>query len=671
MGNITHKIRRLKDGQEVIHAGPGMASLWVRGHGETSKLLLNVDGHVREIATDDPDVGGDFMTGPASATDNAIVRFDGATGDLAQNSTPTVEDDGQIGNVTDPTSLQDVATKNYVDNLVATVNVGGAAQNSFLVSGGQVVWQSNYTFTVSSAIYYINGVLYTSPQTDITLTAAHATLDRIDVVAVNDSSAVVVVDGTPSSTPSEPTIDPGTQLKLTIITVGANTTQPADVTQVVVYTNNVGSPTEWNWSTSGSGFNVNSTNNPRSATKDIEGTTVTAGSYAQGQIGTGSLDPNLYTFLVMYIRSKATWQNKRGLQVTLRSNGVQRGSTITINQNAFGFASNQTSSYQQVAIPITQFAVTEGLTIDQVRIADFGGSIGFYLDDISFQGGVTNSGTPGITQEQADARYRLLSVPLVLSSAADVSGDLPLANLVQGTALSVLGVAGNVTADHADIVAVSDFQVLRRSGTSVGFGPINLASSQAVTGDLPFANLTQLAGLSVAGVAGSSTADIAAITAGSDAQVLRRSGSSVGFGAIDLASSAAVTGLLATANLTTPIKTRALVFNIDGGGSAITTGEKLDLYVPFDCTIVEATVLADQSGSIVLDVWKDTYANYPPSVADTITASAKPTLSSATKSTDSTLTGWTTSISAGDSLRVKVDSVSTVTRVLLTLKVTM
>ena len=32
------------------------------------------------------------------------------------------------------------------------------------------------------------------------------------------------------------------------------------------------------------------------------------------------------------------------------------------------------------------------------------------------------------------------------------------------------------------------------------------------------------------------------------------------------------------------------------------------------------------SGSIVIDVWKDTYANFPPIVADTITASAKPTL---------------------------------------------
>lgn len=107
---------------------------------------------------------------------------------------------------------------------------------------------------------------------------------------------------------------------------------------------------------------------------------------------------------------------------------------------------------------------------------------------------------------------------------------------------------------------------------------------------------------------------------------------------------------------------------IDGGGSAITTGVKLDVFIPNAITLTQATLLADQSGSIVLDLWVDSYANYPPTVADTITASAKPTLSSAIKSQDSTLTGWTTAIAAGSSLRVNVDSATTVTRVVLALK---
>ena len=58
----------------------------------------------------------------------------------------------------------------------------------------------------------------------------------------------------------------------------------------------------------------------------------------------------------------------------------------------------------------------------------------------------------------------------------------------------------------------------------------------------------------------------------------------------------------------------------------------------------------------------------PPTPADSITASAKPTISSGTKQQDSTLTGWTTSISAGDILRFNVDSITTITRCTVSLK---
>lgn len=105
---------------------------------------------------------------------------------------------------------------------------------------------------------------------------------------------------------------------------------------------------------------------------------------------------------------------------------------------------------------------------------------------------------------------------------------------------------------------------------------------------------------------------------------------------------------------------------IDGGGSAITTGIKGDIEV---CggTIIGVRLLADQSGSIVIDLWKDTYANFPPTVADTITSAAKPTISAATKDSDETLTGWTKSLTEKDIIRVNVDSCATIERVTLVL----
>lgn len=102
---------------------------------------------------------------------------------------------------------------------------------------------------------------------------------------------------------------------------------------------------------------------------------------------------------------------------------------------------------------------------------------------------------------------------------------------------------------------------------------------------------------------------------------------------------------------------------IDGGGSEIADATEIQVVVPFAMTITGYTALADVSGSISIDVWKDTYANAPPTDADTITASAPIAISSAVKSQDTTLTGWTTSVSAGDVLIFHVDSCTSIERV--------
>ena len=114
----------------------------------------------------------------------------------------------------------------------------------------------------------------------------------------------------------------------------------------------------------------------------------------------------------------------------------------------------------------------------------------------------------------------------------------------------------------------------------------------------------------------------------------------------------------------------AIEIVIDGGGSELSTGVALDVEIPYNCTINGVKALANESGSVVVDIWKDTYANFPPTDADSITASAPVTISTATKSEDTTLTGWTTSLSEGDILRFNVDSVTTITRVTVSLDVT-
>jgi hypothetical protein len=119
---------------------------------------------------------------------------------------------------------------------------------------------------------------------------------------------------------------------------------------------------------------------------------------------------------------------------------------------------------------------------------------------------------------------------------------------------------------------------------------------------------------------------------------------------------------------TGPAQVIGLEFVIDGFGSAITTGVKGYLQVPFACVLTESSLLADQTGSIVVEIDRCTYAQFDagathPVAADKITASAPPTISAAVKADDTTLVGWSTALAAGDILAYRVTSAATVTRV--------
>ncbi len=115
-----------------------------------------------------------------------------------------------------------------------------------------------------------------------------------------------------------------------------------------------------------------------------------------------------------------------------------------------------------------------------------------------------------------------------------------------------------------------------------------------------------------------------------------------------------------------------IMFTIDNGGEAITTGVKGDLVIDFACTLNAWTLLADVSGAIKIDIWRDTYANYPPTDADSLTNAHEPEIAaSGVKAQDTSLGDWTsTAIAAGDILRFNVDSAATITRCLIALKVT-
>lgn len=223
------------------------------------------------------------------------------------------------------------------------------------------------------------------------------------------------------------------------------------------------------------------------------------------------------------------------------------------------------------------------------------------------------------------------------------------------TTLAGLGIANSFTTSQnitpsSDVISLA----LRRNGAAqtsnileiqteanaflAGFdkaGLLTLGAATRQTGIVKFAGTTSgVVSLSAADAAGTWTMKLPT-TAGTNGQLLKTDGSG---------------------NTSWATQTSAIGYTIDGSGSVITTGIiGAGIRVPFAGTITGVTLLADVSGSVKIDILKDTYANYI-FTTGSICASALPALSSAAKYEDTTLTGWTTSFSAGDIFRFKVDA---------------
>lgn len=108
---------------------------------------------------------------------------------------------------------------------------------------------------------------------------------------------------------------------------------------------------------------------------------------------------------------------------------------------------------------------------------------------------------------------------------------------------------------------------------------------------------------------------------------------------------------------------------IDGGGSVPATGSKGFIQIPYGATITGWSLAADQAGLAQITVKKCADGAFPTTAS--IVAAAQPKLTGPQQMNESTSVGtWTTAITALDWLEFNLDSVTTCTRLTLTLRLT-
>lgn len=265
-----------------------------------------------------------------------------------------------------------------------------------------------------------------------------------------------------------------------------------------------------------------------SNTIDIAAGQVTSGSFGVSRGGTGLT--SLTTGNYIRAASSSTFEQRTPSQVLGDVGGVPTTRTITAGTGLSGGGDLSADR----TINLANTAVTPGT---------YGGN-----------SGVTTSFT-------VDAQGRITSAAqfLIEIDAAFITGQISTSQIANNAvtndklrdsaALSVIGRSANSTGDPADIAAGTDGHVLRRSGTTLGFG--TLASGAFASNTVSRAALVNGTALTVIGRSANSTGAVADISAGSDHQVLRRSGTTLGFGAIALNQANAVTGQLPAANVAT------------------------------------------------------------------------------------------------------------------------
>lgn len=275
----------------------------------------------------------------------------------------------------------------------------GATVGTYLVAGATIAWVSGFTFRVGAAAYYLDGTLKSASETNVALDAADATFDRIDVLVL-DATGPTKITGTPAASPAEPSIDPSTYLRLGIVVVSA-ASSASPVTATTLYAEGAGG--EWSASPSAGTISIGSTSNPRSGTKDIEGSSVASGTTVTFTIPSASIDLATQEKLVLYVRIKSAWAIKRAIQFRWLAGTVQKGVAVTVGNGVYGLNTQSAGSYQQVVVPLSAFSVPAGSAVTKLeaKIVGPGSNVGFYWDDIGLQAGAlaaaanpfTNRGT--------------------------------------------------------------------------------------------------------------------------------------------------------------------------------------------------------------------------------------------------------------------------------------
>lgn len=106
----------------------------------------------------------------------------------------------------------------------------------------------------------------------------------------------------------------------------------------------------------------------------------------------------------------------------------------------------------------------------------------------------------------------------------------------------------------------------------------------------------------------------------------------------------------------------------DGELAVLDFGAQADILIPFKGRIQSVHVQADRVGNITIDIWKTSFATFPPAGTQSIVGTNPPKIVSGQTYEDLVLTGWTTLVEKNSTLFFVITDIATIQHVVLVLK---
>ena len=276
-----------------------------------------------------------------------------------------------------------------------------------LLTGGIVSWLGDLDFAISPAAYYIGGKLYEIGSETVALDAADTTDPRIDILVVNTQGEVHVITGTPAPNPQKPTPDPTTEIELTDIPVPANATEPENLTEEIIYDENV----EWSGIGSGVIIDLDNTTSPYRGVKCMDVGAIGKGDTITFTAGSTKNVAD-YETLILFLKLKvaATKHHAISAQFLLSGSPVSNAISLPFNISLANGWQNISLAMNQVTFTSATFDAVQFKWIKNGAQQDFSG---FYMDYVKLEKGITQpvpSTDRYVTDMQFDPINRTLTV---------------------------------------------------------------------------------------------------------------------------------------------------------------------------------------------------------------------------------------------------------------------